>query len=76
MQFKIRELKRTIQPKDAERGELRVKLTEMNSELGQYRINLKKLQAGKTELQRKIASLKQQIQGENDEKQIVLNKLD
>lgn len=62
LQFKIRELKRTIKPKELETAELGEKISEMNLELQRYRNNLAKLQSDKKDINNKNLSLNQQIQ--------------
>lgn len=53
LQFKIRELKRTIKPKEQETAELNEKISEMNLELQRYRNNLAKLQSDKKDINNK-----------------------
>ena len=75
LQFKIRELKRTIKPKEIELEDLKQKLAEMNKELNQYKQNLKILKTNKKELQSKNLSLKQQIQNALQNEHSTLKKL-
>lgn len=53
LQFKIRELKRTIKPKEQETAELGEKISEMNLELQRYRNNLAKLQSDRKDINNK-----------------------
>ena len=62
LQYKIKELKRTIKPKEIQTAELGEKINEMNLELQRYRNNLAKLQSDKKDINNKNQSLNQQIQ--------------